>query len=93
MRYLRLLLMVASALYAAEVQAKPPAYQQCVEVHLDQFHKAELDASKELQRTLVELRDFPEVQKTIKKNYEFGLRLRKLNLDLELKVSKALCID
>ncbi|GEO18092.1 hypothetical protein [Microvirga aerophila] len=93
MRYLRLLVMAASALYAAEVQAKPPAYQQCVELHLDQFRKAELDAAKELQRALVALRDFPEVQKTVRKNYEFGLRLRKLNLDLELSVSKALCID
>jgi hypothetical protein len=62
-------------------------------VHFDQFRKAELDASKELQRALVELKDFPEVQKTVRRNYEFGLRLRKMNLDLELTVSKALCID
>lgn len=93
MRYLQLFLMAASTVYVAEAQAKPPAYQQCVEVSLDQFRKAELDASKELQRAIVELRGFPEVQKTVRKNYEFGLKLRKLNLDLELRVSKALCID
>jgi hypothetical protein len=62
-------------------------------VHVDQFRKSELDASKELQRSLIELKSFPEMQETLKKNYVFGVRLRKQNLDLTLRVSKALCRD
>lgn len=93
MRYFHVFLLAISTIYSAKVEAEPLAYQQCVDAHLEQFRKDEIDASKDLLNSLAELREFPEMQHTVKKNYEFGLILRRENLDLALKISKVLCTD
>jgi hypothetical protein len=93
MLYVQIAFVVVSIFYAVRVDAKPLGYQDCVDGHVDQFRKGELDASKDLQRSLTELKSFPEMQETLKRNYVFGVMLRKKNLDLALKVSKALCTD
>jgi len=93
MLYLRLAIVLSCSLCVVGVDAKPLVYQQCVEVHLDKFRKSEFDASKELLNSLVEMKRYPEMQETIRKNYASGVMLRKQNLDLALEVSKVLCTD
>ena len=93
MRYVRPFLIFASTLHIAGAEARTFTYQQCVEMSLSRFGEGELDALKELQGSLVELQDFPEMQKTLKKSYEFGLMLRRQHLDLALQISKQFCSD
>ncbi len=93
MRYFHVFLLALSTIYSAESKAEPLVYQRCVDVQLEQFRKDEIDASKDLLKSLAELSNFPEMQQTVKKNYEFGLMLRRENLDLALRISKALCTD
>ena len=93
MLYVRLVFMIACSLVTIGVTAKPLVYQQCAEIHLDQFRKGEFEASKDLLNSLVELETHPEMQETVRKNYAFGVMLRKQNLALALEVSKVLCTD
>jgi hypothetical protein len=85
--------MIVGVLFVIKVDAKPLVYQQCVQTHLDDFSEGELEASRELLNSLVVLQNHPEMQETIRKNYAFGVMLRKQNLDLALKISKELCTD
>jgi hypothetical protein len=87
----RFFLLLAIAIYSLAAEAQPLAYQQCADIQLEKFRKDEFSASKELLHSLAELSRFPEMQQTVKKNYEFGLRLRQQHLDVALKVSKVLC--
>jgi len=93
MLYVQLAFVIAGVLFSIKVDAKPLVYQRCVETHLDRFSKGEFEASKELLNALVAVKNHPEMQETIKKNYTFGVMLRKQNLDLALKLSKELCTD
>ena len=91
MWYVPAFLMIASTLYIVDAEAMPSTHGKCAEAYLNQFGKDELNAIKELQRSLSELKDFPDMQKTAMRNYEFGLTLRKQHLDLALKISRELC--
>jgi hypothetical protein len=91
MRYIRLFLIISSALYIVGAEARSFTFEQCADISLSKFREGELDALKELQRSFVEMKNFPEMQKMAKRSYEFGLMLRKQHLDLALQINKQLC--
>jgi hypothetical protein len=93
MRYIRLFLIISSTLCIAGAEARALTYEQCADRSRSRFREGELDALKELQRSFVELKDFPEMQKMAKRSYEFGLMLRKQHLDLALQINKQLCSE
>jgi hypothetical protein len=93
MRYVRLFLIISSTSCIVGAEARPFTYEQCSDISLSKFREGELDALKELQRSFVELKDFPEMQKMAKRSYEFGLMLRKQHLDLALQINKELCSE
>ena len=93
MLYSRYSFLLVIAIFGVAAEAQPLAYRHCADIHLEKFRKDEINAAKELLTSLAELRSFPEMQQSAKKNYEFGLRLRQQNLDLALKVSQVLCTD
>jgi hypothetical protein len=92
MLYVRLACVITGTLFTTQLDARPLVYQRCAETHLNNFRKGELDAAKELLNSLVALKSHPEMQETVRKNYAFGVMLRKQNLDLVLKISKDLCM-
>ncbi len=93
MRFVRLFLIISSTLYILVAEAGPFTFEQCADRSLSKFREGEMDALKELQRSFVELKDFPEMQKMAKRSYEFGLMLRKQHLDLALQINKQLCSE
>lgn len=51
----RFSLLLAIAIYGLAAEAQPLAYQQCADIQLEKFRRDELNASKELLHSLVEL--------------------------------------
>jgi hypothetical protein len=93
MLYVQLFFAAVSIFYTVKVEALPLTYQQCAERHVNGFRQDELEAARELLKSLVELESFPEMQEDARRSYSYGSELRQQHLNLALKISEALCTD